>query len=112
MWLGYSSQGPGQPRLGPRKPDICATSQFCEDHDAFSVNSGTSAACGLAAGIVAALRSRWDSTTVAPLLLNDIINQVARKPPGLHWGNALSYRLGNGILDAKAAFDTLSAQYP
>lgn len=112
IWLGYSAQGPGQPRLGPKKPDICATSQFCEDDDAFSVNTGTSAACGLTAGIVAALRSRWDATTVPPPLLNDIITQAARKPPGLKWGNDLGYRLGNGILDAKATFEALKAQYP
>ena len=68
MWLGYSSQGPGQPRLalGAEKPDLCAASQFREDDDAFSINSGTSAACGLAGGVVAALRSRWDTGSVPP----------------------------------------------
>jgi hypothetical protein len=112
MWLGYSSQGPGQPLLGPNKPDLCAASQFCEDDDAFSINTGTSAACGLTGGIVAALRSRWDSATVSPGELKDILNQTARKPPGLQWGNNLGYRLGNGILDARSAFDELENQFP
>jgi Subtilase family len=112
MWLGYSSQGPGQPLLGPNKPDLCAVSQFCEDDDAFSINTGTSAACGITAGIVAALRSRWDSTTVPPGQLKRILNQTARKPPGLQWGNDLGRRLGNGILDARAAFDELQRQFP
>jgi hypothetical protein len=112
MWLGYSSQGPGQPLLGPEKPDLCAASQFREDDDAFSINTGTSAACGLTGGIVAALRSRWDATTASPADLKRILNQTARKPPGLAWDNPLGYRLGNGILDARAAFDELEKQFP
>jgi hypothetical protein len=112
IWLGYSAQGPGQPLLGPDKPDLCAASQFCEDDDAFSINTGTSAACGLTSGIVAALRSRWDSTTVPPGVLKDILNQTARKPPGLGTNHSLKHRLGNGILDAKAAFKELKKQFP
>jgi subtilisin family serine protease len=112
MWLGYSSQGPGQRLLGSNKPDLCATSQFGEDDDAFSINTGTSAACGMTSGIVAALRSRWNSTTVSPYQLKTILNQTARKPPGLQWGNNLGNRLGNGILDARAAFNALAAQFP
>ena len=111
-WVGYSSQGPGQQLLGPNKPDLCAASQFCEDGDAFSINTGTSAACGIAAGVVAALRSRWSSATVSPGQLKAILNQTARKPPGLGSNNNLGHRLGNGVLDAKAAFDELSHQFP
>jgi Subtilase family len=112
MWLGYSAQGPGQILLGPHKPDLCATSQFCEDGDAFSINTGTSAACGLAGGVVAALRSRWNSATVSPGQLKHVLNQSARKPPGLGWNNSLGHRLGNGVLDAGAAFDQLKNQFP
>jgi hypothetical protein len=112
IWLGYSAQGPGQPLLGPDKPDLCAVSQFCEDDDAFSINTGTSAACGLTGGIVAALRSRWDSTAVPPGVLKDILNKTARKPPGLGTNHELKHRLGNGILDAKAAFKELKNQFP
>jgi len=112
MWLGYSAQGPGQPLLGPDKPDLCAASQFCEDDDAFSINTGTSAACGLTGGIVAALRSRWNSATVPPGILKDILNQTARKPSGPGTNAVLKHRLGNGILDAKAAFKKLENQFP
>ncbi|KRR26236.1 hypothetical protein CQ14_21435 [Bradyrhizobium lablabi] len=110
MWLGYSSQGPGQPRLArlADKPDLCATSQFCEDDDAFSVNSGTSAACGLAGGIVAALRSRWNAASVSPARLKRTLNQTARKPVAVPWSNGLRQRLGHGVLDAQAAFDQLA----
>ena len=95
-----------------KKPDFCAASQFHEDDDAFSNNTGTSAACGLTGGVVAALRSRWDQTRVSPSQLKDILNMTARKPPGLNWNSPLSHRLGNGVLDVKAAFDELEAQYP
>ena len=114
MWLGYSSQGPGQPRLalGAEKPDLCAASQFCEDDDAFSINSGTSAACGLAGGVVAALRSRWDTGSVPPRRLKQILNQTARRPVGVPWGRSLRERLGHGVLDAKEVFDELASLYP
>jgi hypothetical protein len=112
MWLGYSSQGPGQPALGANKPDLCATSQFGEDADAFSINTGTSAACGLAAGVVAALRSQWNSTRVPPGKLKQILNQTARKPHGVGWNNSLGHRFGNGVLDARAAYDELKSQFP
>jgi subtilisin family serine protease len=112
MWLGYSSQGPGQPRLGADKPDLCATSQFCEDDDAFSINTGTSAACGLTAGVVAALRSRWNAATVSPHQLKQILNQTARKPTNVPWSTVLAHRLGHGVLNATAAFDQLKHQFP
>jgi subtilisin family serine protease len=112
MWLGYSSQGPGQPQLCSAKPDFCATSQFCEDGDAFNINTGTSAACGLTAGAVAALRSRWTPAVVSPQRLQQILNQTARKPTSVPWSNRLTHRLGNGILDLRAAFDTLQSQFP
>jgi subtilisin family serine protease len=112
MWLGYSSQGPGQLRLGLNKPDLCAASQFCEDEDAFSINTGTSAATGLTAGIVAALRSRWSSTVVSPHQLNLILNQTARKPPAAQWNNIARHRLGHGVLDSRAAFNQLKTQFP
>jgi hypothetical protein len=112
MWVGYSSQGPGQSRLGTQKPDFCAASQFTENDDAFSINTGTSAACGLTCGVVAALRSRWDQNKVSPGQLKSILNNTARKPRGLSWNNPLGHRFGNGILDARAAFDQLQAQFP
>jgi Subtilase family len=114
MWLGYSSQGPGQPllALGAEKPDLCAASQFVEDDDAFSINTGTSAACGLAGGVVAALRSRWDTGSVPPRRLKQILNQTARRPVGVPWSRSLRERLGHGVLDAKEVFDELASLYP
>jgi subtilisin family serine protease len=123
-WLGYSSQGPGQRLLSLAKPDLCVPSNFREEHDAFTgntaepyvgdsgspfiANTGTSVACGLAAGVVAALRSRWGPMTVTPDFLIQRLNATARKTEGLLWNG----RLGNGILDVRAAFDDLNALYP
>jgi len=108
LWLGFSSQGPGQPLLGLDKPDFCAPSQFCETTDAYATNGGTSAACALTAGVVAGLRSnpKWGPAQVPPGTLQSILNAQARKT------NGPRNRVGNGILDAHAAFDELVKQYP
>jgi hypothetical protein len=108
-WLGYSSQGPGPRLLAHEKPDFCAPSQFCEDHDAAVLNSGTSAACAVAAGVVAALRSFWHQSSVPPQALKTALLKSARKPHApAGWDN----RLGFGILDAAAAITELSAVTP
>ena len=110
-WIGYSSQGPGQPNLGPRpgsgevnqKPDFCVPSGFVEDHDAHVINRGTSAATGVAAGVVAALRSKWNATTVKPERLKEVLNATARRPSSTSWDP----RFGNGIIDIPAALQML-----
>jgi subtilisin family serine protease len=103
MWLGYSSQGPGQPNLATAKPDLCAPSQFREDGDAYTVNTGTSASAALAAGVIAALRSKWDSRQVSPYDLRRVLNQTAR-PAG---GAGSESRFGSGILNAAEAYREL-----
>jgi hypothetical protein len=106
-WVGYSSQGPGPESLATEKPDLCAPSQFCETNDAASLSSGTSAACAMAAGVVAALRGNpdWDQVTVPPEALRAAFIGAARKPSGkVGWDG----RIGYGILDAAATIDALS----
>jgi subtilisin family serine protease len=56
-WLGYSSQGPVAPIFGSVKPDLCAPSQFAVAGDWNRSFTGTSSACALTAGAVAARRS-------------------------------------------------------
>jgi hypothetical protein len=109
-WIGYSSQGPGQPNLAPpnrpghnEKPDLCAPSGFCEDFDAHLVNAGTSAATGVAAGVVAALRSNWSPQQVRPEVLNLILNAAARQSLAGGWNS----RFGNGILNVPGALALL-----
>jgi len=101
VWLGYSSQGPGT--LDPNKPDLCAPSEFTEDTNLATVNRGTSAACALTAGIVACLRSRWNSKSVSPGELKDILNRTATNENGER-----NDMIGNGILNASAACDALN----
>jgi hypothetical protein len=132
LWLGYSSQGPGPSLLGPpvqppvlnRKPDFCAPSQFNEATDFYveeapdvipplrhpRTNTGTSTACALTAGVVAALRSnpKWDQITVNPDALKQRLIETGHKTKGLPWNE----RLGWGVLDAGAAFNQLVIDFP
>jgi subtilisin family serine protease len=104
IWLGYSSQGPGQPLLDPQKPDFCAPSQFSEVADPHATNTGTSAACALTAGVVAALRSKWDADAVTAKRLKQVLKDTAtRTKTGAGWEG----RVGSGILNAEAAFNSL-----
>ncbi len=107
-WVGYSSQGPGPELLGMEKPDLCAPSQFCETYDAMSLSSGTSAACAMAAGVVAALRgnAKWSQTAVPPAAMKAALTVSARKPAGpAGWDG----RLGFGIIDAASVIASLPA---
>ena len=108
LWLGYSSQGPGQPGFLPKskpgsllveKPDLCAPSHFVEIDDSAWLSSGTSAACGVAAGAVVALRSGF-ATGAQPTTeeLREALRQTA-SPAGGAWNR----RLGHGILNLRAA---------
>jgi hypothetical protein len=103
QWLGYSSQGPA-PWGNAQKPDICTPSHFCEDDDASKMNSGTSAATGLAAGVIAAIRgsAAWGPGKLSPRELKDKINAAARGPNG-KWNS----RMGNGMLNARALLSEL-----
>lgn len=108
MWLGYASQGPGQRLLGEKKPDFCAPSQFWETTDANVRNTGTSAACGLTAGVVAALRRVWSAPRVSPLTLKQVLVDTARKTQG----EEPNGRLGYGVLNAQKAVKRLLRDYP
>jgi subtilisin family serine protease len=86
--VGYSSQGPG--RLSAEKPDICTYTHFkgSEVFGAGKPDSGTSAACPVAAGVVAAIRSRHMPATLAPAQLRTLIAQTANDlgAPGFDYG--------------------------
>lgn len=110
-WAGYSSEGPGPtPNLDERKPDLCGPSQFMARAGRYPPSTGTSGAAAIVAGAVAALRSRanWDETTVPPYMMKLILNDTAVQTQGLGWNRWL----GNGILDARAAYQRLLMSYP
>ena len=106
-WIGYSSEGPGPGRpplnkLANQKPDLCAPSQYIEPGGDIPPNRGTSAAAALAAGVVSAFRSKTSRSQAAvpPTLLINVLNTTTPEAiSGLPWER----RIGNGILNARAA---------
>lgn len=72
--LGYSSKGPG--RLDPNKPDICAYSHF-GGSEVYPADGGTSAACPVAAGVVAAIRSVYSQADISPAILRKKLHRGA-----------------------------------
>jgi subtilisin family serine protease len=105
-WCGYTSQGPAVlPPNDPDKPDFCAISQFegffPNDSGLRPYDGGTSAATGIAGGVVALLKQ------ARPELTQDeckrLLKETARpiKTPAAHGG------AGAGIIDALRAFRAL-----
>jgi hypothetical protein len=84
--VGYSSQGPAIPGMAREKPDITAYTHFLGS-EAFGPgvpDSGTSTACPVAAGCVAAIRTKLRPSKVPPAqLFQQFIASAAPKPaPG------------------------------
>jgi hypothetical protein len=105
--IGLSAQGPGRLWQSTdgiagkdgdcfhNKPDICCPSHFREDEDGHLVNTGTSAACGIAAGMLAALRGiEWaakkdQSKLTSPQQMRALLRGSAHLSewhPRLGWG--------------------------
>lgn len=99
--VGYSSQGPAIARMGANKPDLTAYTHFLgsEAIGTGNADSGTSTACPIAAGCVAALRSSIAPTVVTPAALFQDLRLTARQVVGVGW-NA---DYGHGIIDVVAA---------
>jgi hypothetical protein len=88
------------------KPDITSYTHFLgsEVFGTGAPDSGTSAACPVTAGCVAALRTSPKvppRTTVPPAKLFDILRQTAHPKPGPH--RAWNGDYGFGIIDPLAA---------
>ncbi|MEW9529323.1 S8 family serine peptidase [Microbispora sp. NPDC049125] len=94
--VGYSSQGPG--RLSVRKPDISAFTHFAGSgaFGADEPDSGTSAACPVAAGLVAAVRTRWPSSTLSASQLRTLLRRTADDRSHVGY----DYDYGYGVVDA------------
>jgi hypothetical protein len=60
----------------------------------------------MAAGVVAALRSRWRD--LSPRQMHALLRGTARKTETTAWNE----RFGHGILDAKAAYERADSRYP
>ncbi|MFC0865588.1 S8 family serine peptidase [Sphaerimonospora cavernae] len=101
--VGYSSQGPG--RLAERKPDFCAYTHFAGSQ-AFGddePDSGTSAACPVAAGLVAAVRTLWPSTKLSASQLRTLLRRTADDRSDVGY----DYDYGYGVVDAAGVIAAL-----
>ncbi len=103
--VGYSSQGPAIPGMGPRKPDLTGYTHFLgsEAMGTGSPDSGTSTSCPVAAGCIAALRTRLSTTSYPPSSLFATLRTTARQVIGAGHNNDTGY----GIIDPVAAGKSL-----
>ncbi|WP_030231550.1 MULTISPECIES: S8 family serine peptidase [unclassified Streptomyces] len=101
--VGYSSQGPG--RLDPNKPDLCAYTHFEGSHafGAGEPDSGTSAACPVAAGVVAAVRTQWSANVIKPADLRTLLQRTADD----RGAAGFDHDYGFGIINVPAIMDAL-----
>jgi subtilisin family serine protease len=93
--VGYSSQGPG--RLSAQKPDLAAYTHFVGS-GVYDADGGTSAACPVAAGVVAAIRSKYPSSRVSPLQLRALLFRTAQD----QGGPGFDFDYGWGVIDPAA----------
>ncbi len=102
---GYSSLGPSIAGMFPEKPDLVAYTHFLGSKTIriFLPDSGVSAACPVAAGCVAALRTRLPPTATPPADLFEVLRATARKVAGPGWDPGY----GHGIIHPVAAARSL-----
>ncbi len=79
---------------------MTAPSHFHFPGAALPVHAGTSAACPVVAGVVAALRSKPSARPATPAAIRDALRATARNPAGGGWNPDF----GHGIVDAGAAW--------
>ena len=102
---GYSSQGPG--RLTAQKPDMCGYTHF-KGSDVYPADGGTSAACPVLAGFVAAVRSKYPATKLAPAQLRALLYKTAIDLGG----SGFDYDYGWGVPDPSAFVSALETATP
>ena len=112
--VGYSSRGPSINGMYPYKPDVVAYTHFLGSrvNRTFVPDTGVSAACPVAAGCVAALRTHPDlkPSKVSSAKLFKALRDTARKPAGMPAGWDDGY--GYGVIDPVAAARSLGVQIP
>ena len=99
--VGYSSQGPG--RLDPDKPDLSAYTHFVGS-GVYPEDGGTSAACPVAAGVVAAVREKYPSSVLSPAELRALLRKTAEDLGG----TGFDLDFGWGVIDGVALAAALS----
>jgi subtilisin family serine protease len=99
--VGYSSQGPG--RLDPDKPDLSAYTHF-RGSGVYPADGGTSAACPVAAGVVAAVREKYPASVLPPAKLRALLFKTAQDLGG----TGFDHDFGWGVIDGTALAATLA----
>jgi len=104
----YSSQGPSIAGMPQQKPDITAYTQFLGSKvlrgpRGFEPDTGTSAACAVASGCIAALRTAQPPTATDPAAMIAVLEATAH-PMG---GAVPNYDYGYGIIRPVAAGQSL-----
>jgi hypothetical protein len=105
--VGYSSRGPSIANMPQEKPDLVAYTHFLGSRivGAKIPDTGVSAACPVAAGCVAALRTRFKPDAVKSARLFEVLRNTARRPAGGPPGWRPDD--GRGIIDPVAALAAL-----
>jgi len=101
--VGYSSQGPSITNMFQNKPDVTAYTHFQGSlvTGTNTPDGGTSAACAVAAGCVAALRTKLKPAATPSAGLFDQLRATARRPPGVA-AAGWNADYGFGIIDPDA----------
>ncbi len=101
--VGYSSQGPSIANMFQNKPDVTAYTHFQGSlvTGANAPDGGTSAACAVASGCVAALRTGLKPAATPSASLFAQLRATARTPPGVNTAG-WNADYGFGIIDPDA----------
>ncbi|MHC2107214.1 S8 family serine peptidase [Methylobacterium sp. CM6246] len=91
--LGYSAKGPSIAGMMPQKPDVTAYSHFLGSlsRNRFTPDGGTSAACAVAAGCVAALRTGAKPTTTSAASMVQVLRSTALQSGPAGWNAEFGY---------------------
>ena len=103
---GYSSKGPSIPKMPEHKPDLTAYTHFLGSkvNRNFVPDSGTSAACAVAAGCIAALRTAASKDSIPPAALFQALKDTAAKPAGIgaDWDPGYGYGIIRPVTAARS----------
>ena len=101
--VGYSSVGPSIQNMPQQKPDLTAYTHFLgsEVIRDFVPDSGTSAASAVAAGCIAALRTRLPPYAAPPAALQQVLRDTALKVAGPQWDPGYGYGIIRPVTAAR-----------